>query len=73
MSSEKDNIWSQIKCHISFILSLNLIYHYALIKITNGCVNNQQNSSKTKIGEHILCGYSMLTIWGFDHIEDKHT
>ena len=45
----------------------------SLIKITNGCVNNQPNSSKTKIGEHIICGYSMLTIWGFDHIEDKHT
>ena len=29
--------------------------------------------STTKIGEHIPCGYSMSTIWGFDHSEDKHT
>ena len=29
--------------------------------------------STTKIGDHILCGYSMWTIWGFNHIEDKHT
>ena len=26
-----------------------------------------------KIGEHIPCEYSVSTIWGFDHIEDKHT
>ena len=25
------------------------------------------------MGEHIPCGYSISTIWGFDHIEDKHT
>ena len=36
----------------------------------------QQQKKKTstpKISEHILCGYSMSTIWGFDHIEVKHT
>ena len=38
----------------------------------NGCRNNPENSS-TKIGEHIPCGYSMSTILGFDHIENKHT
>ena len=26
-----------------------------------------------KIGEHILCGYSMPTIWRFNHMEEKHT
>ena len=26
-----------------------------------------------KIGEHIRCEYSVSTIWGFDHKEDKHT
>ena len=31
------------------------------------------NSSTTKIGEHIPYGYSMSTIWTFDHIEKKHT
>ena len=34
--------------------------------------NNPENSSTTKIGEHITCGYSMSTIWAFDNIENKH-
>ena len=38
----------------------------------DGCANNPEKSSTTKIGEHIPCGYSMSTIWEFDHIEDKH-
>ena len=45
----------------------------SLIRKIDVCVNNPENSSTTKIGEHISCGYSMSTIWGFDHIEDKHT
>ena len=39
----------------------------------DGCANNPENSSTTKIGEHIPCGYSMSTIWAFNHIENKHT
>ena len=35
--------------------------------------NNAENSSTTKIGEHITCRYSMSTIWTFDHIGNKHT
>ena len=31
-------------------------------KKIDGCVNNPENSSGTKIGEHIPCGYSMSTI-----------
>ena len=31
----------------------------SLIKKMDGCVNNPENSSTTKIGEHIPCGYSM--------------
>ena len=44
-------------------------------KKIDGCANNLQNSSTTKIflSEHIPCGYSISTIWGFDHIKDKHT
>ena len=34
--------------------------------------NNPENSSTTKIGEHIPCGYSTSTICTFDHIENKH-
>ena len=45
----------------------------SLIKKINGFANNPENSSKTKIGEHIPCGYPMSTIWTFDHIANKHT
>ena len=34
-----------------------------LIRKINGCVNNPENSSATKIGEHDPCRYSMSTIW----------
>ena len=40
----------------------------SLIKKLDGCANIPENSSTTKIGEHIPCGYSMSTIWAFDHI-----
>ena len=43
----------------------------SLIRKIDRCAYNPEKSSTTKIGEHIPCGYS--TIWGFDHIEDKHT
>ena len=45
----------------------------SLIKKIDGCANNQENSSMTKIGEHIPYEYSMSTIWAFDHIENKDT
>ena len=45
----------------------------SLIRKIDGFPNNPENSSTTKIGEHIPCRYSMSTIWGFDYIEDKHT
>ena len=45
----------------------------SLIRKIGGCANNPENSSTTNIGEHIPCGYSMSTIWAFDHIENKHT
>ena len=44
-----------------------------LIKKIDGCENNLEKSSTTKMCEHIPCGYSISTIWRFDHIEDKHT
>ena len=40
-----------------------------LIKKIDGYANNPENSSTTKIGEHIPCGYSLSAIWGFDLIE----
>ena len=45
----------------------------SLITKIDGYANNPTKSPAIKIGEHIPCGYSMSTIWGFDHIEDKHT
>ena len=42
-----------------------------ILKI-DGCANNPEKSSIINIGEHIPCGYSISTIWGFDHIENKH-
>ena len=39
----------------------------SLIKKTDGCANNLGKSSKTKLREHIPCGYSMSTIWLFDN------
>ena len=45
----------------------------SLIKKMDGCSNNPESSSTTKIGEHIPCGYSMSTIWAFDNIWNKYT
>ena len=44
-----------------------------LIKKIDACANNPENISTIKIGEHIPCGYSMSTMWAFDHIENKYT
>ena len=44
----------------------------SLIRKINGYANNLGKSLTTKIGSHIPCEYSMSTIWGFDHLEDKH-
>ena len=40
-----------------------------LIKKIDGCADNPENSSATKVGEHIPCGYSMSTIWAFNNVE----
>ena len=45
----------------------------SLIKKIDGCENNAENSSATKLGDYIPCGYSMSTIWTFGHTENKHT
>ena len=34
----------------------------SLIKKIDGCENNPENSSATKIGEHIPCGYSISKV-----------
>ena len=42
---------------------------FSLIRKIDGCGNNPENSSTTRIGEKIPCGYSMSAIWAFDHIK----
>ena len=43
-----------------------------LIRKIDRCANNPEKPLTVRIGEHFSCGYSMLTIWGFDLIEKKH-
>ena len=63
MPSEKDNIlkFNQYmkSDKIPYIIYANI---ESLIKKTDGTENNPTNSSTTKIGEHIPCGYSITTI-----------
>ena len=39
---------------------------------TDGCKNNPENSSTTKVSEHIPSGFSMSTISSFRSIKNKH-
>ena len=43
-----------------------------IIEKTDGCKNNPENSSTTKVSEHIPSGFSMSTIYFFRSIENKH-
>ena len=42
------------------------------IEKINGCKNNPENSSTTKVSEHIPSGFSMSTISSTKSIENKH-
>ena len=55
---------------MSYIIYADII---SLIRKIDGCANDLEKSSTTKIGEHIPCGHSMSTIWVFDLIKDKDT
>ena len=44
-----------------------------LIWKVDNCKNNIEKSSTTKVGKHIPCGYLVLTIWAFDHIENRES
>ena len=74
ISSEKDKTL-EFKQYIKSNEMPHIIYVdiELLIRKIDGCKNNPEKYSTTKIGEHIPCGYSKSTIWGFDHTEDKHT
>ena len=74
MPSEKEIILEfnqYMKSHkMSYIIYADI---ESLIRKIDGCANNLEHFSTIKIGEHIPCWYLMSTIWGFDHIKDKHT
>ena len=74
MPSEKNNILEfnqYIKSYkMSYIIHADI---ESLNKKIGEYANNLENSSTTKIGEHIPCRYSMSTFWAFNHIENKHT
>ena len=83
MPSEKDNILrfnQYIKSDkMPYMLTL-LTFHVdiyvnleSLINKVDGCVNNTEKSSATKIDGRFPCGYSMSAIWAFDSIENKHS
>ena len=75
MPSEKDKIL-EFKQYMTSDKMLYIIYadiESLIKKKIGGCENNPEKSSTTKIGDHIHCGYSMSTICGFDHKEEKHT
>ena len=54
---------------MSYIIYADMKY---LVKKIDGCANNPEKSSTTKIGDHIPSGYLMSTIWAFNDIENKH-
>ena len=43
-----------------------------LIKKVDGCKNNPENSSKTRVVEHTPSGFSMSTISSFKSIKNNH-
>ena len=43
-----------------------------LIEKIDGCKNNPENSSTTKLSEHIPSGFSMSTISSFNSMKNKY-
>ena len=54
---------------VPFIVYVNL---ECLLEKTDGCKNNPENSSTTKVSEHNSSGFSMSTICSLRTIENKH-
>ena len=74
MPSEKENIL-EFNQYMKSDKMAYIIYAdiESLTKNIDGCANNSENSSTTKIGEHVPCGYSVSTIRAFYNIKNKHT
>ena len=73
MRSEKDNIleFNQYM-KPDKMLYITQADIESLTKKIDGCANNPENSSATKISEHISSGYLIPIIWVFHYIENKH-
>ena len=73
MSSEDTKVLEPNKYQKSnkapFVIYVDL---ECLIEKTNGCKNNPENSSTTKVSEHIPSGPLLSTIYLFRSIENKH-
>ena len=54
---------------VPFIIYADLEF---IIKKIDGCKNNPENSSTTKVSEYIPSGFSVSTILSFRSIENKH-
>ena len=54
---------------VPFIIYVDL---ECLIEKTDGCKNDPENSSTTKVGKHNPLGFSMSTISSFKSRENKH-
>ena len=69
MPSEKDKILEFYQ-YMKFNKMQHIIYTDMefLIKEKDGWVNHPENSSTTKIRQHIPCGYSMSTLRAFNNI-----
>ena len=51
-----------------FIIYVDFV---CFIEKIDGCKSNPENSSTTKVGEHISSGFSMSTVLSFESIENK--
>ena len=73
MPSEKDNIleFNQYMNSDKMPYIIYVDVGSLIKKKIDECANYPENSSTTKTSEHILCGYSMSTMWAFDYIADN--
>ena len=53
-------------------LFITYAYREYIIEKIDGCNYNPENSSTTKVSEHITSGFSVSTIPSFRYIENKH-
>ena len=73
MSSE-DNKILELNQYYKFDKAPFIIYTdlECLIEKIDGCKNNPEKSSTTKVSEHVPSGFSLSTISSFKSIENKH-